>query len=214
MIEPANDGSGLMPLLRMIAKGDAANATRVIRASPELATAHLELGATRQAAGDFFVKEIQRYLYAGDTALHIAAAAYSASLVAELIAAGAELDARNRRDSTPLHAAASGGPGSPSWNPRAQAETIAWLIAAGADPNAVNKDGAMPLHIAVRTRCAAAVKALLDKGADPTRRTKRGSTPMRLATLTTGRGGSGTPSAKAQQQEILRLLEQHGAARV
>jgi len=58
----------------------------------------------------------------------------------------------------------------------------------------------------VRTRCAAAVGTLLECGADPARKTKTGSTPMLLATKTTGRGGSGSAEAKAQQKEILRLL--------
>jgi hypothetical protein len=33
---------------------------------------------------------------------------------------------------------------------------------------------------------------------------------MKLATQNTGRGGSGSPESKAQQAEIVRLLEQHG----
>jgi ankyrin repeat protein len=68
-----------------------------------------------------------------------------------------------------------------------------------------------PLHRAVRTRCATAVRALLDCGADARRQNGSGSTPIRLATLHTGRGGSGSAEAKAQQAEIVRLLEQHGA---
>jgi ankyrin repeat protein len=56
-------------------------------------------------------------------------------------------------------------PGSPGWNPAAQAATIAYLIEAGADPNARDKSQVAPLHRAVRTRCAAAVGALLDGGA-------------------------------------------------
>ena len=86
-------------------------------------------------------------------------------------------------------------------------------IAAGADPNAVDKSGVTPLHRAVRTRCAAAVKVLLDGGADVRCRNNNGSTPMQIATRTTGRGGSGSPEAKAQQAQIVRLLEQHGASR-
>ena len=39
---------------------------------------------------------------------------------------------------------------------------------------------------------------------------KNGSTPMQLATKMTGRGGSGSPEAKAQQEEIVRILELHG----
>jgi hypothetical protein len=51
------------------------------------------------------------------------------------------------------------------------------------------------------------VGALLDGGADAQRKNGNGSTPMMLATRQTGRGGSGAPEAKAQQAEIVRLLE-------
>ena len=63
-----------------------------------------------------------------------------------------------------------------------------------------------PLHRAVRTRCAAAVEALLEGGADAKLKNKSGSTPMMLAKMTTGRGGSGSIAARAEQQEIVRLL--------
>ena len=102
-------------------------------------------------------------------------------------------------------------PGRAPGIPTAQSATVAYLIAAGADPNAVDKGGVTSLHRAVRTRCAAAVKALLDGGADPRRKNGNGSTPMLLASRNTGRGGSGSPEAKAQQSEIVRLLQQHGA---
>src|SRR6185369_9883482 len=97
-------------------------------------------------------------------------------------------------------------PNSIAWNPSAQAATIVCIVQAGADPNAIDKSGVTALHRAVRTRCAAAVRALLECGADPTRKNKSGSTPMLLATQNTGRGGTGSPEAKSQQQEILRLL--------
>jgi hypothetical protein len=57
------------------------------------------------------------------------------------------------------------------------------------------------------------VQALLDGGADAGRTNKTGSTPMQLATWTTGRGGSGSPESRAQQEEIVRLLQRHGATR-
>jgi hypothetical protein len=94
-----------------------------------------------------------------------------------------------------------------AWNPSAQAATIACLIAAGADPNAVDKSGVGPLHRAVRTRCAGGARALIAGGADVGLENNSGSTPMDLATQATGRGGSGAPAAKAQQKEIVRLLD-------
>jgi ankyrin repeat protein len=185
----------------------------VLARGGSLASARAGEGATRGTATDYYLAEIGHYLYAGDTALHIGAAAYRLPVVRQLIAMGADVGARNRRGAQPLHYAADGIPGSPNWNPGAQAATITCLIEAGADPDATDKSGVTPLHRAVRTRCAAAVHALLDGGADAGRKNKAGSTPIQLATWTTGRGGSGSPESKEQQEEIVRLLQQHGATR-
>lgn len=204
--------ASLMDLMRAIAAGDAEAVSRMLNAFPNLASATLGEGATRQGSKDYWVAEIGHYVYKGDTALHVAAAAHRPVIARKLIDAGADVRARNRRGAGPLHYAADGGPGSASWNPEAQSATIAVLVAAGADPNATDNSGVAPLHRAVRTRCAAAVQALLEGGADIRRKNKSGSTPMRLATLTTGRGGSGSAEAKAQQIEIVRLLESHGAS--
>jgi hypothetical protein len=187
--------------------GDADAVLRRLAASPELARARFEEGATRREAQTFFLQLAERYIVAGDTALHIAAAVYQSGIVGHLLRAGTDVRAGNRFGDQPLHAAARGNPNSARWNPEAQCATIAALIEGGGDPNAVNKRGVTPLHVAVRTRSAAAVRTLLDLGADPARKNKSGSTPLVLATYTTGRGGSGSPAAKVQQQEILRLLE-------
>jgi len=200
-----------MDLMRAIVANDEATASRLLLASPDLASRALAEGAARGGAKGYWFEAIGHYVYKGDTALHVAAAAYRHSIAGTLLGAGANVRARNRRGAEPLHYAADGGPGSASWDPQAQAATIAALIAAGADPNAIDNSGVSPLHRAVRTRCAGAVRALLDGGADARRTNKSGSTPMRLATLTTGRGGSGSAEAKAEQGEIVRLLEQHGA---
>jgi len=191
-----------------IVAGDEETVLRQVAASPQLAHSRFEEGATRKEAQAFFLKSIERYIVAGDTALHIAAAAYQTKIVLTLLRAGADVHAKNRFGDQPLHAAAAGNPNSPRWNPATQVETIKALIEAGADPNAADKRGVTPLHRAVRTRCAAAVRALLAYGANPAFRNKSGSTPLLLATQTTGRGGSGSPEAKAQQREILRMLEE------
>ena len=192
-----------------IVANDGALFSKLIDESSALATASFSQGATRQgpSPSPCFIKEIGHYIYSGDTALHFAAASYRHKMVNELIKAGANVRAKNRRRAEPLHAAAFGTPGSPRWDPAAQAATIVCLIEAGADPNAQDMDGATPLHRAVRTRCAGAVRALLGHGADPAIRNKNGSTAMQLAFHTTGRGGSGSTEAKAQQQEILLLLQ-------
>jgi ankyrin repeat protein len=196
----------LRELTAVIIAGDAAKASRILKASPELARASFQHGATRAKAGEYFVGAIGRYIVAGDTALHIAAAAYGTEIAKALIAAGADVHARNRFGDQPLHAAARSHPGGILWNPAAQGATIRLLIKAGADPNATNKRGVAALHVAVRTRSAPAVRTLIECGADPKRPNGNGSTPMLLATLNTGKSGSGSAKAKAQQAEILALL--------
>jgi hypothetical protein len=204
--KPTDEGA-LLALFRSIARGDAA-AADLIAASPELARQPVAGGATRQDATSWYFAEMGHYVYAGDTPLHVAAAAYRPEVVRELVARGAVVDARNRRGATPLHYAADGGPNLPEWSPAAQAETVACLIEAGADPNALDKSGVAPLHRAVRCRCTPAVRALLAGGADPHLANKSGSTPLVLATKATGRGGSGSPEARREQVEIVRLLRE------
>jgi hypothetical protein len=204
--------SELRELVGMILVGDAAPVSRLLAASPGLARATFQEGASRQTGNALFLDEIRRYIYAGDTALHIASAGYRTEIVRKLLAAGADVHARNRRGQQALHAAAVGSPGSQMWNPPAQSATVVCLIEAGADPNAIDMDGVSPLHRAVRTRAAEAVRTLLAHGADPALKNKSGSTPMILAIHNTGRPGSGSPEAKAQQQEIALLLAQALAA--
>ena len=205
MHDPPSDQS-LRTLIDAIVADDTALFSKLLADSPALATATFTQGATRQPPTQTFIEQIGYQIYAGDTALHIAAAAYRQNMAGQLIKAGANISARNRRGTQPIHAAAVGNPSSPTWNPAAQSAIITLLIAAGANPHAQNIDGATPLHRAVRTRCAAAVRTLLAHGADPAIRNKNGSTPAQLASQTTGRPGSGSPEAKAQQQEILLAL--------
>jgi hypothetical protein len=198
---------GFMELVRAIVSGDAKKAAHLIAGAPDLVRAQAATGASRQSAEPYFFKEIAHYLYAGDTALHMAAAGFRHEICRELIDRGADCSAKNRRGAEPLHYAAD----SNTWNPEAQAATIACLVRAGANPNATDKSGVPPLHRAVRTRCAAAVAALLAAGAQPRGRNKNGSTPLHLAVQNTGRGGSGTPHAMEQQREIIGLLLRSGA---
>ena len=123
--------SVFLDFVRLVVNGDIDEVSRRLAASPSLATLPAEVGATRNGASDFFFPEIAHYLYAGDTALHMAAAAFRRPVAELLIAHGADCRARNRRGAEPLHYAADAN----HWEPIAQAETIEYLLSAGADPN-------------------------------------------------------------------------------
>jgi hypothetical protein len=166
----------LQALLRAIAARDRSMTSRLLAESPLLARQAIAVGATREAASPYF-EQIAHYVYAGDTPLHVAAAAYQPAIAQELVSKGANVAARNRRGAEPLHYAADGIPGSDAWDPDSQYAIVRFLIGAGASPNAKDKSGVAPLHRAVRTRCAAAVRALLMNGADALERNKSGSTP-------------------------------------
>jgi hypothetical protein len=158
-----------------------------------------------------YESRIAHWIYAGDTALHIAAAGYRVEIGRMLLAAGADSSsARNHRSSQPLHYAADGCLESASWNAQRQVRMIELLLKSGCDIHARDKNGATPLHRAVRTRCAAAVVCLLDAGSDATVKNKPGSTPFHLAVQNTGRGGSGAESAKIAQLEIIRAFLERG----
>ena len=197
----------LLEFARLVVDGDVKEISRRLAGTPGLATAASSVGATRQESSTFFFANIKHYMYAGDTALHMAAAAFKRSIAEMLVRHGADCRARNRRGAEPLHYAADAN----HWAPAAQADTIEYLISAGADPNAVDDSGVAPIHRAVRTRSLLAVKALLDGGASVSQPNKSGSTPLYLAEHNSGRAGSGTPQAREQQTAIIRLLLEHGA---
>src|SRR5258708_2260427 len=125
--------SGLLDFIHFVVDGNVDEVSRRLARSPALATTASGVGATRQGASTFFYAEIAHYLYAGDTALHMAAAAFRRRIAELLIEHGADCRAKNRRGAEPLHYAADGN----RWDPSAQAETIELLVSVCADPKAL-----------------------------------------------------------------------------
>jgi hypothetical protein len=189
----------LVAVMRAVGSGGA-DAEQLLADAPQLSVARI--GRTEE----FFLASCRAQVYAGDTALHAAAFAYNTGFARRLVESGADVRARNRRGAEPLHAATTGGPGSSHWDPTRQRTVIEYLVEVGADPNAAALGGVTPLHRAVRNRCSAAVTALLRLGADPHLANDSGSIAIDLARWTTGRPGSGSPEARAEQELILDLL--------
>jgi len=206
---PDEVDDSLLALFAAIASRDHVGVTRMLDQTPGLGTSPLQVGASRQDPRPYFLIPIRHYVYAGDTALHVAAAAHDRRLVESLVVQGAAVRARNRRGAEPLHYAADGGPGADA---NAQRELISFLIDAGADPNALDKSGVAPLHRAVRDRCSGGVSALIDKGANPLLMNESGSTPLHLAVQNTGKSHSGSDAAKEEQHRIIVQLLEHGAS--
>lgn len=191
-----------------VVNGDIDEVLRRLGDDPALATAFELQGATRGTAEEFFINEIAHYLNAGDTGLHMAAAAFRRPMAELLVAHGADVHARNRHGAQPLHYATDTN----HQDPEAQVGTIEYLLSVGADPNSADRHGVTPLHRAVRTRSLPAVRTLLDGAAAATARNKSGSTPLHLAVQTTGRPGSGSEHAREQQEGIIRILLERGAS--
>ena len=192
-------------LVKAILDDDRARVNALLKQDPALATA----GASKAR----LEMQIPHWIYAGDTALHVASAAYRLEVAKVLLDAGADVSAAmNHRRSRPLHYAADGSSESPNWNAKRQVAMIELLLESGADIHARDKNGATPLHRAVRTRCAEAVTFLLDAGADPTLQNKPGSTPFHLAVQNTGRGGSGSETAREAQHQIIQTFLDHGTS--
>ena len=113
---------------------------------------------------------------AGRTPLHYAAADKKLDDVKALIAAGAEIDAReDTGDYTPLMFAAQKDD---------NIEVVQALVEAGADLNLTNRKGETPLFITTAspgyngTRGAEIIRYLLEHGADPYIADERGTTPV------------------------------------
>ena len=194
------------PLFTAILDDDRARAKELLKKNP-----HLSLHAMEPDG--LYESGIAHWIYAGDTALHVAAAGYRVEIAKMLLAAGADPNsAKNHRRSQPLHYASDGYLENPFWNAKRQVAMIRLLLEAGADIHAPDKNGATPLHRAVRTRCAAAVECLLAAGSDATIQNKPGSTPFHLAVQNTGRGGSGADKAKTAQREIIQTFLERGVS--
>jgi hypothetical protein len=89
------EDSALQALFRVIASRDRPMTSRLLAESPLIARLAIKVGATREGASPYYFKKIGHYAYAGDTPLHIAAAAYQRNR------RGACVEGRERKSKEP-----------------------------------------------------------------------------------------------------------------
>ena len=108
--------------------------------------------------------------HSDSTPLHHAAGFGDIETIKLLLDNGADVNAKNRLDGTPLH-----------WAVRSDEKTRL-LLKHGAEINSKTQDGSTPLYLASRRRDSHSVlRLLLDKGADPNIATMNGRTPLMAA---------------------------------
>jgi len=116
---------------------------------------------------------VNDFAYDGWTPLHLAAFFGQPDAAAQLVEAGAALDAisRNSMRNTPLHAATAGG----------HTDIALLLIDRGANVTLGDAGRHTPLHIAAENGLADVVRALLNRGADPFAVDSQDMTPLARA---------------------------------
>src|SRR4051794_24585973 len=100
----------LETLLAAIVEDDRTRVRDLLRADPDLATRLVDKARLYQS-------KVLHWIYAGDTALHLAAAGFRVEIVRSLLTAGADVKAAGKhRHATPLHYAADGYVSGPAYD--------------------------------------------------------------------------------------------------
>jgi len=140
--------------------------------------------ATRKAAANW------QQTSSGQRGLHIAAMTNQRKIAAELVKAGAEIEARDHLGRTPLLQAARSG----------QPNMIDFLLLNRADIHAQDREGNTVLHLAAEGISADTIIALIERGADPYKRNNNGGTAIDVALSHGNRAMAALIRAQAQKQ--------------
>jgi cytohesin len=137
------------------------------------------------------------YWFKAGESIHIATVAGHIEAVKQHLAAGADVNAKDDGESTPLHNAASEG----------HKEIAELLIDKGADVNAKDDGESTPLHNTSLEGYKETAELLIAKGADVNAKDEDGKTPLDYANEV---WEDASPEDKAVKKEIATLLRKHG----
>ena len=147
--------------------------------------------ATRKGAANW------QQTSSGQRGLHLAAMTNQRKIAAELVKAGAEVEARDHLGRTPLLQAARSG----------QPNMIDFLLRNRADIKAQDKEGNTVLHLAAEGISADTIIALIERGADVSARNKEGGTAIDVALAHGNRAMAELIRAQAAQHPAAPQLE-------
>ncbi|WP_230661095.1 ankyrin repeat domain-containing protein [Psychrobacter sp. I-STPA10] len=117
----------------------------------------------------------------GDTPLHQAIRAGDLAKINSLLAAGADVTAKNAKGETPLHLLAFFEYDTKKYTPEQLLSIVSDFKQAGADLEALDNEGWTPLLRAAQQDNTVTMRMLLEQGANPNAKTpKLGNTPLHL----------------------------------
>lgn len=153
-----------------------------------------DLSTVRQILADRPAATHWQQVQNGQSCLHVAAMANQVRIAAELVKAGADIEARDHLGRTPLLQAARSG----------QAAIIDFLVKRHADMNAADKKGNTALHLAAQGINADTIIALMARGANSVRLNHDGGTPVDVALATGNQAMAAVIRREAgKQQHVL-----------
>ncbi len=143
----------------------------------------------------------------GDTALFAAAEAGKPAAVRMLVRHGANVNARNATETTPLFQAVKNDSSGDA------EETVRVLLESKASPNLCDENGRTPLHLAVEKENLEIVRLLVGAGADVNARSRDGFTPLSGVThgMVDPRRFYRPDRDPTKRAEILKYLVENGA---
>ena len=116
-----------------------------------------------------------------ETMLHVAAKYFNLEMIEYLITQGADVNAKDNTNQTPLHYAVQTSLCYAYAVRASDFEALKFLIAQGADVNAKDNTKQTPLHYATRTSNLKTIEFLIAQGADVNATGKHGKTPLNIA---------------------------------